>query len=73
MKTAGIDVIRVVWSQDYDPLTVAPSADCPGYVTVEPRGADAESFWGKFSITMPKELALQLAEAIRACAEEQDD
>lgn len=71
MKTAGIDVVRHVWCAEYEPLVVAPSAECPGYVLVETRSEEAKEFWGKVSITLPREMALQLAEAIRACAEEQ--
>jgi len=69
---AGIDVVRHVWGEEYDPLMVAPSADCPGYVRIYAEGAEAVEFWGRVDFAIPKEMALKLAEAIKACAEEQE-
>jgi hypothetical protein len=71
MEKAGIDVVRIVWSDEYEPLHVEPSADCPGYVRVLAKTEDSEKFWGKVDFTLPKDMALMLAKAIQACAEEQ--
>jgi hypothetical protein len=68
MRRAGIDVIRTVWCQEYESLRVAPSADCPGFLTISTPDRDAEEFYGKVDLTLPRELAVQLAEAILACA-----
>lgn len=71
MKTAGIDIVRLVWAEDYEPLTVEPSADCPGYVRVYAKDGASKEFWGSVDFNMPKDFALQLAAAVTACAEEQ--
>jgi len=69
---AGIDVVRHVWSEGYDePLTVSPSAECPGYVQVGANGKEAEEFWGKAVFTLPAEMALKLSVALSECALEQ--
>lgn len=72
MKRTGIDVVRIVWAEEYEPLHVEPSADCPGYVRVATKSTDAEQFWGVVGLTMPADFARQLAKAILACADEQD-
>lgn len=69
--SGGIDVVRFVWSKECENLTVRPSGDVPGYVNVIAEGKEAIEFWGPVNLTMPKEMALYLAEAIKACAEEQ--
>jgi hypothetical protein len=71
VNKAGIDVVRIVWAESYENLHVEPSADCPGYVRVLAKTEDSQEFWGKVDFTMPKEMALALAAAIKACAEEQ--
>lgn len=72
MNKTGIDVVRVVWSAEYEPLCVEPSADCPGYVRVLAKTPEAVKFWGPVDIALPKDMALMLAKAIQACAEEQE-
>ena len=72
MKNAGIDVVRIVWAAEYEPLCVEPSADVPGYVRVLAKTAEAVEFWGRVDFSMPKEMALRLAEAIDACARESE-
>lgn len=71
MKTAGIDVVRIVWAHEYEPLCVEPSADCPGYVRVLAKTDEAREHWGPLDFTMPAKMALMLAEAIKACAQEE--
>jgi hypothetical protein len=71
-KNAGIDVVRIVWSAEYEPLHVEPSADCPGYVRLLTKTDESTEFYGKVDFTLPKEMALMLAAAIKACAEEQE-
>lgn len=71
MNECGIDVVRSVWMAEYEPITVSPSGDCPGYVQITTEGSESEEFWGKCRLVMPKGMALKLAEAIKACAEEQ--
>jgi hypothetical protein len=72
VKQAGIDVVRIVWSAEYEPLHVEPSADAPGYVRVLAKTPAAEEFWGKVDLTLPVEMARQLAKAIDCCATEQE-
>jgi hypothetical protein len=72
VKEAGIDVVRIVWGAEYEPLHVEPSADCPGYVRVLAKTPESEEFWGKVDFAMPAEMARQLAKAIVACADEQE-
>jgi hypothetical protein len=72
MKTAGIDVVRIVWSAEYEPLHVEPSGDCPGYVRISAKTKESEEFWGKVDFSVPKNFALMLAQAIQACANEQE-
>lgn len=72
MKTSGIDVVRIVWGAEVEPLHVEPSADCPGYVRVLAKTPEAIEFWGKVDFTMERNFALQFADAIKACAEEQE-
>jgi hypothetical protein len=71
MKTAGIDVVRIVWSGEYEPLHVEPSADAPGYVRLLTKTPESEEFWGKADLVMPAEMARMLAKALIACADEQ--
>lgn len=73
MKEAGIDVIRAVWSAEYPPLHVEPSAECPGYVRLVAKQGESEGFWGRLDVTMPREFALLLAKAIHDCASEQEE
>lgn len=68
---AGIDVVRIVWAQEYENLCVEPSADCPGYVRVLTKTEAARQFYGPLELTLPVEMAIKLAEAITACAKEQ--
>lgn len=70
MKDAGIDVVRHVWCVEYEPLIVGPSADCPGYVQVQTKGEEAAQFWGPINLTLPREMAVKLGEALIACAKE---
>lgn len=71
MKTAGIDVVRIVWSAEYEPLHVSPSAEGPGYVQLHALNEGSRNFWGAVDLTLPADMALALAEALKACAEEQ--
>lgn len=71
LKQAGIDVVRIVWATSYEPLHVEPSADAPGYVRLLAKTQESIEFWGKVDITLPKDMALKLAEALAACANEQ--
>jgi hypothetical protein len=71
VKQAGIDVVRIVWSAGYEPLHIEPSADA-GYVRVLAKTPAAEEFWGKVDLTLPVEMARQLAKAIDCCATEQE-
>lgn len=73
MKQAGIDVVRIVWGAEYEPLYVEPSADCPGYVRVLAKTEESQEFWGKVDFSMPAEMARMLARAILACADEQEE
>lgn len=72
MKESGIDVVRNVWCAEYEPLVVSPSADCPGYVQVHTPDQASEEFWGNVRLVLPREMALRLAEALTACANEQE-
>jgi hypothetical protein len=72
MEKAGIDVVRIVWSAEYEPLHVEPSADAPGYVRFLAKTKEAEEFWGKVDVTMPPAMARMVAKALIACAEEQE-
>jgi hypothetical protein len=73
MKQAGVDVVRIVWAAEYEPLHVEPSADGPGYVRLLTKTKESEEFWGRVDITMPVELARALAAALVACADEQTE
>lgn len=73
MKQAGIDVVRIVWSAEYESLHVEPCADRPGYVRVLAKTEESETFYGKVDLTLPKDMAQMLAKAIAACAEEQEE
>jgi hypothetical protein len=72
MKQAGIDVVRIVWAAEYEPLHVEPSADCPGYVRLLTKTNESEAFWGKADLAMPAEMARMLGKALLACADEQE-
>jgi hypothetical protein len=72
MKQAGIDVVRIVWSAEYEPLHVEQFADCPGYVRLLAKTNESQDFWGKADLTMPAEMARMLSKALAACADEQD-
>lgn len=71
MKTSGIDVVRIVWMAEYEPLHVEPSADVPGYVRLLAKTPEAEKFWGVLDASMPAEMARLLASALMACADEE--
>jgi hypothetical protein len=71
MKNAGVDVVRIVWASETEPLHVEPSPDVPGYVRVLTKTQESEDYWGKVDFTMPAEMALAFAAAVKACAEEQ--
>lgn len=72
MNNAGIDVVRIVWSAEYEPLHVEPSADCPGYVRLLTKTKESEEFYGKVDVTLPVDMARMLAKALQACADEQE-
>ena len=72
MKKSGIDVVRIVWTEAYEPLHVEPSADCPGYVRILAKTPEAEEFWGRVDLSMPAEMARLLASAIVACADDNE-
>jgi hypothetical protein len=70
-KQAGIDVVRIVWMAEYEPLHVEPSTDCPGYVRLLAKTEASQEFWGRVDIAMPVEMARAVAAALEACANEQ--
>ena len=68
--TFGVDVIRRIWSDSGEPLTVRQPPDLPGHVNIIAEGADAMSYWGPVNISLPKEMALLLANSIIACTKD---
>lgn len=73
MERSGIDIVRIVWHEEYEPLCVEPSADCPGYVRVLAKTDDARTFWGPVDLAMPAEMAKKLGQALQACAGEESN
>jgi hypothetical protein len=70
MEKAGIDVVRIVWSAEYAPLHVEPSAEGPGYVRILAKTDESAEFWGKVDLLLPADMARMLAKALTACADE---
>lgn len=71
MTRVTLETIRRVYDDDHGAcIEVGPDGDSLGYVEIRTTGESNVEFWGELRLTLPKEFALKLAEAIRLCAED---
>jgi hypothetical protein len=65
-----IDTIRHVFTSDGHFLEVRPWPEAPGVLELRTTDPINEEYWGKVCVTLNREAALKLAEALRLCAED---
>lgn len=65
------DVTRNIWDMDeLKALSVLPDPDNPKWVKVQNFDADSKSWFGTVEFSVPAEFAIQLGQALIACAGE---
>lgn len=62
------DVIRQVYNEAGDFLTIRPWADGPDYVCLQTVGKDNQGYFGKFEIAMSPKMARELGTALINCS-----
>lgn len=53
-------------------IEIGPDTDSLNLVQMRTVGKENEEYWGRFSLTFPPKMALQIAKALIAAAEEAD-
>jgi hypothetical protein len=70
-ERVSLETIRRVYDDDNGCfIEVGPDSDSLGCVEIRTTGEKNKGHWGEIRFAVPKQFALQLAEAIRRCAEE---
>lgn len=62
------DVIRQVYNEAGDFLTIRPWADGPNSVCLQTVGKDNQGYFGKFEIAMSPKMARELGTALINCS-----